>query len=63
MLGLKSNSNKIHKVKESNGCDPKQELLYGTTGHASFGSFGGIDDDLTDPLPTLVPQMPFTYRR
>jgi len=39
---------------------PEQESLYRTTGHASFGSFGGVDDDLTEPPPTLFIQRSFT---
>jgi len=43
-----------YTVKKPRVIDRKKSL-YCTTGHASFRPFGGIDDDLTDPVSTLVP--------
>jgi len=43
---------KIHGEKSSRAIN--QKLLYRTTGHPPFRSFGGVDDGLTKPLTTLI---------
>ena len=46
-------TNYTMKFKVINRKEEKKSL-YGTTGHASFRPFGGIDDDLTDPFSMFV---------
>lgn len=53
---LENNYDKIHGevAQGSVSKSSKKRSLYRTTGHTSFRPFGGIDDDLTDPVSTLV---------
>jgi len=32
----------------------REKSLNRAAGHASFGPFGGVNDDLTEPIPTLI---------
>ena len=52
MKKLNNNSGKTHGEKP-------EKSLNRTTGHAPFRPFGGVDDDLTNPLSTLISQRAF----
>jgi len=60
-----NNYNMIHGEKVTSGAinRKKKKSLYRTTSHASFRSFGGVDDDLTYPLSTFISRRGFIHRR
>lgn len=54
--------------KFNNNCgkthgEKPEKSLNRTTGHAPFRPFGGVDDDLTNPLSTLISRRALACRR